>query len=113
VIAALLALAIGGHPALPPARAGQCGWVHGRFLIANGSSVQRIWVIGTDRVVALFDNDDSWPVSMERLEQSGRYSEQRDLIFGDFLVCARERHVPGEMQHVRLKNARNLVVRPG
>ena len=91
--------------ALPAAKPGQCGWVHGRFAIYNGSGVQRIWIIGTHRVVALFDDDKALPPAIERYERSG---PSQEALFGDFRICARETRRPGHMQHVRVTATRNL-----
>jgi len=96
------------HPAL--ARAGDCGWVHGRFNFANGSSIQRIWVIGTNHMLALHDDDDYYPPSMQRLVKSGRFVPFEHYMYGDFLVCACEQRIEGHMQHVRFKAAKNLIV---
>jgi hypothetical protein len=90
----------------PPADVGQCKWVHGRFLIANGSSVQRIWVIGTRRIIALYDDDKHLPAAINRYESSG---PSYDPLYGDFYVCALEQSRPGWMQHVRLLRTRNLI----
>ena len=91
--------------ALPAAKPGQCGWVHGRFAIYNGSGVQRIWIIGTRRVVALFDDDNALPPAIERYERNG---PSREALFGDFRICAQETRRPGHMQHVRVTATRNL-----
>ena len=92
----------------PPQHAGQCRWVHGRFVIANGSAVRRIWVIGTGRIIALYDSDEQVPPSIKRYEREGPHE---DALFGDFYVCAREDSRPGWMQHVRLIRTRNLLYR--
>jgi hypothetical protein len=95
---------------LPPARAGQCGWVHGRFSVANGSSIQRIWVIGTRRIIALSDYDKSVPPEIRAYERIASEKENwgQDL-YGDFHVCALEPSRPGWMQHVRMLRTRNLI----
>ena len=108
ILAAALAVALTATPF--PTRSGQCGWVHGRFRIANGSSVQRIWIVGTRHVVALYDTDQYYPPALRRLVDSKKYRPLDTAISGQFLVCARERWISGHMQHVRLKAARALVM---
>jgi hypothetical protein len=94
----------------PPARAGECKWVHGRFNVWNGSSIQRIWVIGTRRLIALYDFDEQVLPEIRRYEAGiADYRGGEDGLFGDFFVCARERSRPGRMQHVRLVRIRHLV----
>lgn len=107
-----LTLATAGSLAVPPQRAGECKWVHGRFLIYNGSGVRRIWLIGTRRIIALTDDDENIPPEISRY-QSGHVDHlgRGDGLFGDFYVCARERSRPGWMQHVRLVRTRNLIFR--
>ena|SRR5579875_886099 len=101
----VLALLAASAVPLPAAQPGQCGWVHGRFAVANGSSIRRIWIIGTHRVVALYDDDKNVPPEIERYDRNG-WSEEP--LFGDFRICAREPRRPGRMQHVRLTATRNL-----
>jgi len=55
---AALTLAAGVASAqAPPRRTGDCAWVQGRFAVYNGSSVRRIWIVGTRRIVAIPDDD--------------------------------------------------------
>jgi len=90
-----------------PKHEGQCGWVHGRFHISNGSSIRRIWVIGTTHEIALFDSDNILPKLI-----SDRGWNDPDL-FGDFKVCARESYIRGHMQHIRLVDVRDLITEDG
>ena len=96
----------------PPARTGQCVWVHGRFAVYNGSSIQRIWIIGTRRIIALSDYDKSVPPEIRAYERiaSEKQNWGQDL-YGDFHVCALEPSRPGRMQHVRMLRTRNLIFR--
>src|SRR5258706_5557590 len=111
LISALLATATASG-VLPPARANQCGWVHGRFAIYNGSGVRRIWVIGTSRIIALTDDDNDIPPAIERYQREATdHSGKEDGLFGDFYVCTRELRRSGWMQHVRLRRTKNLVYR--
>jgi hypothetical protein len=102
LIAALLL--VSAQPQL--AKVGDCGWVHGRFVFANGAGIRRIWVIGTKHYLNLYDWDEDVP--------DRRFSMKNvwpgEVYYGDFYVCARERFIPGHMQHVRLKAARKLIV---
>ena len=111
--AALAATAPAPAPAnAPPQRAGQCRWVHGRYAVYNGSGIRRIWVIGTRRIIALYDDDENIPPEIDIYHRS--FDIRRGLdeaLFGDFYVCAREDSRPGWMQHVRLLRTRNLIYR--
>jgi hypothetical protein len=112
LLAAALATAAPAHSG-PPARARACEWAHGRFNVWNGSGIQRIWVIGTRRMIALDDLDEEVPPEIRRYEAgtAGYGDRQADGLYADFFVCARERSRPGRMQHVRLVRTRHLVFR--
>jgi hypothetical protein len=99
------------RPLGPPTETGECRWVHGRFNLWNGSSVRRIWIIGTDRIVALRDEDTDVPAVIEKYLDARAYLKKSDGLFGDFEVCAVEPSWPGHMQHVRLRAAKDLVFR--
>ena len=109
-----LQLASPSGPALrgPPARIGECRWVRGRYMVYNGSSVRRIWPIGTRRIVALYDYDAGVPPEIDRYtDDFMTYRGVKDALYGDFHVCAREPSRPGHMQHVRLVATRKLIFR--
>jgi hypothetical protein len=106
--AALAASATNG----PPARVGECKWVHGRFAIYNGSGVRRIWLTGTRRIIHLWDWDEDVPPEIARYQMtSADYGGADDALYGDFYVCAREPSRPDHMQHVRLVRTRDLALR--
>jgi hypothetical protein len=113
MISLLAALALSASsPNSPPARTGECKWIHGRYAIYNGSSLRRIWPIGTNRIIALDDEDQDIPPEMERYQaHNTEHYGFADALFGDFYVCAREPSRPGHMQHVRLVRTRNLIFR--
>jgi hypothetical protein len=62
-------------------------------------------VIGTSHLVNLYDWDEDVPDSRFSLKAEG----PRGDFIGDFRICAREKFIPGHMQHVRLTAVRNLV----
>jgi hypothetical protein len=99
-------------PNTPPAQPAQCKWVHGRFAIYLGSGIRRIWLIGTRRMVNLYDTDEDIPPEIARYQENfGNYQGLKDALFGDFYVCALEPSRPGHMQHVHLVRTRNLILR--
>ena len=103
---AALALAA-SQPAL--ANAGDCGWVHGHYVVANGSRIHRIFVLGTGHALSLDIPDEGEGSHADPYRHLyGRFTPFQDEIYGDFYVCARERRVPGQMQTVHLKRMRNL-----
>ena len=95
----------------PPLAAGACKWVHGRFNVWNGSSLRRIWIIGTHRLIALRDDDDDVPQQVRDYLYAGPYPLKTDGLFGDFRVCALEPSRIGHMQHIRLTAVRRLTFR--
>lgn len=98
-----------------PAARGQCGVVHGRMDLWNGTPSVRIWVVGTRRILGVEQRDESFgdlPPAIRRLWSHGPDADWNSSIFGDFRVCAATRSQPGRMQMVRLTGARRLVLRP-
>lgn len=95
----------------PPLETGTCRWVHGRFNLWNGSSVRRIWIVGTHRIVALRDEDRDLPKAIFTYLDKQAYLKKTDGLYGDFKICALEPNLQGHMQHVRLKATRDLVFR--
>ena len=105
----LLAAGWVGPDATIPRRAGQCSWVRGRFSVANGSSINRLWVVGSRHVLALKDGDENVPPAIERMWNKPNPFDYE--LWGEFHVCARERWIKGHMQHVRIISARRTVLR--
>jgi hypothetical protein len=109
IVLALLTTPITG--VAPQQSSGACKWVRGRFNVWNGSSVRRIWVIGTHHLVALRDDDESAPKEIQKYIYSGPFLTKADGLFGDFRVCALEHAQVGHMQHVRVTATRHLTFR--
>jgi len=105
LIVALLVAGASNHAQSFPTRVGECRWVHGQFAFWNGSGIRRIWVIGTKHLLNLHDWDEDVPDPRFSLKAPG----SRGDYVGDFRVCAREKFIPGHMQHVRLKAVRHLI----
>jgi len=103
VIAAIAALQT------PPAHMGDCKWVHGRYVVANGSGIRRIWIIGTHRVVHQYDDDNIRPKAIRHYEKINAWSGEG--LYGDFYICAVEKSRPGHMQHVHICGTRHLIYR--
>jgi hypothetical protein len=108
LLVALLLASSPVHAQSFPVRVDQCQWVHGRYAIANGSMIHRIWVIGTNHVLNLDVEDEATPPPLKRIVSTGSYEPWKDRLFGDFYVCAREHHIAGHMQRVHLLRTRNL-----
>ncbi len=97
----------------PPPKTGNCRWVHGRFVVANGSSIQRIWIIGTKRIVALPDDYPHLPKALSDYEEAYGWRQESGVdtdLYADFRICALEDNRPGHMQHVRVDDLRNGLV---
>jgi hypothetical protein len=107
LIAALLLA--GAQPQL--AKVGDCGWVHGRYVEANGSRIHRIFMLGTGHALSIDipdEGDESIPAALKRYYDAGQFRPFKTDMFADFYVCTRERRVQGSMQRVDLKKARNV-----
>ena len=91
------------------AEVGDCGWVHGHYVVANGSRIHRIFVLGTGHALSLDFSDEGEGSGADPFRNLyGRFTPFRDDIFGDFYVCARERRIEGHMQSVHLTRMKNL-----
>lgn len=92
-----------------PREEGECGWVYGRYSIYNGSGVRRIWVIGTTHMLNLRDWDETAPDVLD--PSVGGWRPSREVIYGEFRVCAIAAHRKGRMQPIRITDTRNLIFR--
>jgi len=112
MLAVAVALLIAPSSAIgPPRTTGVCKWVQGRFNVWNGSGVRRIWLMGTHRLVALYDADENVPKAIYDYVYSGPFLVKADGLFGEFRVCALEPSRKGHMQHVRITAVRHLTFR--
>ena len=103
----LALLAASAQPAL--FKTGDCGWVRGRYDVANGSRVHRIWMIGTSHLLSLDIPDEGYaPPPLKRYYDSRAFRPFRTRMFADFYVCARRERVRGHMQEVHLERVRNV-----
>ncbi len=107
-LAAVLLASSAVHVQPTLAKAGDCGWVHGRFAFWNGSGIRRIWVVGTRHYLNLHDTDDDVPDHRFSMDNAWPHEH----YYADFYVCAQQRFIPGHMQRVGLKAVRRLVVVP-
>lgn len=76
--------------------------VHGRFSSWNGNPTQRIWIIGTKRMLGIREGTEL-PENLSKL--LGDYDTE---VYGDFAVCPLTRSKPGVMQIVCVQSANNL-----
>ena len=106
VLAVLLFASSTIHAQPMLANAGDCGWVHGRYVVANGSMVHRIWMVGTHHDLNLDVDDEATPAPLARVMKTKGYNPTIDRLFGEFYVCAEARRVPGQMQRVHLKRVK-------
>ncbi|MET0308698.1 MAG: hypothetical protein ABW023_08325 [Sphingomonas sp.] len=105
-LALFAAATTAGHSPFP-IRAGQCQWAHGRFVVANGSSINRLFLSRTKHALALRDDDRKVPPAIWRYWNDRPFEHS---LWGDFYVCARERHIAGHMQHIRILRTRRTVI---
>ena len=84
-----------------------CFALHGRAFLSNGTPSLRIWRIGTDRILGVFDPENEIiPDSLEK-KLSGFDVD----VYGDFEVCPFTKRQPGEMQTVCVESADHLIVK--
>jgi len=69
-----------------------CYTVHGRLSNWNGNPTQRIWIIGTKRMLGL-RVDTSLPKALE--DKLGNFEDE---VYGDFEFCPFTHQKPGIMQ---------------
>lgn len=94
-----------------PQLVGDCSSVRGRVRFYNGNPSYRIWIIGTKRLLGLYEhwgpgNSPEWPIVPENLSN---LMNPYDDVFGNFVVCPFTKHTPGWMQTVCVESASNLV----
>jgi hypothetical protein len=117
-------------PCKTPENASLCYWAHGRLSIYNGNPSDRIWKIGTSRILGVFngpshfpphtiadDEDPELPVNLgmayeadyRRWKQSeGNRDYEFPVVFADFEVCPLEPEKKVEMQAVCVESAKNI-----
>ena len=68
-------------------------------MVYNGSEVQRIWIVGTRRLVAIPDADAALPSTLSAYEAASSQSAggADDALYADFFVCALNDSQPGHM----------------
>jgi hypothetical protein len=113
LLAYALAATVASAPAPPaeptcarhPSRVGECRGVHGRLSLANGNPSERIWPVGTTRILGVTGRFE------QSLPQYLREVVTWDVnLYGDFWVCPLfDRPRPGHMEFVCVHSWRNLV----
>lgn len=85
-----------------------CFSVRGRLSVYNGTPSQRIWVVGTHRILGVSENRyapdgyDFLPSNMPRP------IDPQAFYFGDFTVCPFTKDVPGVMRLVCVQSVDRL-----
>jgi hypothetical protein len=87
-------------------RVGPCRTVHGRVFFANGAPSERIWVVGTKRILGVTGRmEESLPPYLRQ-----QLTWDRNL-YGDYLVCPLfDPPQDGRMEFVCVHTWRNLVL---
>ncbi len=84
-----------------------CFALHGRMFVSNGGPSLRIWRVGTDRILGVFDPENE--IIPENLaKRLGGYDVD---VYGDFEVCPFTKSRDGEMQMVCVESASHLVTK--
>ncbi len=79
--------------------------VHGRIRCYNGGWPNRIWVVGTKRLIGIPEFS-PLPDNLDSV-----YIPYKNEVFGDFVLCPLTERKAGEMQFVCMLSASHLVVR--
>ncbi len=98
----------------------QCLTIRGRLIIANGGWQLRIWPVGTKRLLAVVDPNGIWddtksedngaPYMTPEVKAALNYGD--NAVFADYTLCPITKDVPGEMRHVCMVDAKNIVALP-
>jgi hypothetical protein len=90
---------------------GDCFTVHGRMTLGNGGPAIRIWRIGTERMLGVWEpNEGDKDVSWLPNPIDGQLDYDRQ-IFADFEVCPLTKETPDELQIVCVQSATHVVTR--
>jgi hypothetical protein len=121
LIVALGAFGLGLLLTTTPAAAGQASWKcratpiescatrHGRLSSQNAIALT-IWLIGTTRLVALDNDVEDLPRSLQKyLDMT---SANHSYIFGDFDICPVEPDTPGQLRRVCVTGGTKFVIQP-
>jgi hypothetical protein len=81
-----------------------CFTVHGRLSNWNGNPTERIWIIGTKRILGIREDTDL-PKSLD-----GKMGNFDDVATGDFEVCPLTKESPGRMQIVCVASVSHVTV---
>jgi hypothetical protein len=117
-------------PCKMPENATLCYWTHGRLRVYNGNPSDRIWQIGTRRLLGVFngpshfpprtiadDESPELPMNLERAYEADyrKWKQSKadtdyefPTIFADFEVCPLEPEKKGGMQAVCVESAENI-----
>ena len=100
--------------------ADQCFTMRGRLIFAQGGWQLRIWPVGTKRLLAVVDPNGIWDDT--KMQNSGApyltpevkeaLKPDENVVFADFTLCPLTKDIPGEMRHVCMVAAKNIITRP-
>jgi hypothetical protein len=96
-----------------PEPVAQCFDIRGWMSLYNGTPSVRIWIVGTQRLLGVYEvnSPDRSEDPLMPPEVKALLTDFQTQIIGDYTVCPLTQYMPGEMQIVFVKEARNLVSR--
>ena len=102
-----------GAPEMPackgnPALVGPCFSVRGRMRMTNGGPAIRIWRIGTDRILGVWEPREGEPNVEWIPDAIYKQMDYGHQLFANFEVCPLTRERAGEMQTVCVASATNI-----
>jgi len=93
---------------------GACRVVHGRLMAYNGTPSFRIWIVGTKRLLGVFEieigDNPERPLMPERIGDLTGFMDHE--VYADFEVCPLTEEKPHAMQMVCVESARHVVTAP-
>jgi len=86
-----------------------CFTVHGRLSLCNGNPTFRIWIIGTNHLLGIYDHGEENPEMPDTLQNIFKDGLQI-YVYGNFTVVPLTKYRHGEMQLVRVISFSNLII---
>jgi hypothetical protein len=87
-----------------------CFIVHGRLSVCNGNPTFRIWIIGTNHVLGIYDHGEENPEMPDTLQNIFK-DDLQIRVYGDYTVVPLAKYRKGEMQLVRVISFSNLLIK--
>jgi len=85
-----------------------CYQVRGRLNAWNGGATERIWIVGTKRLLAVYERPNGEEIMPKAIKD--HLDDFFRQIYADYKVCPLEKEIPGQMNYVCIESAKNIRV---